>query len=43
MSETHEAALLAAAPSAQRRPSSQRMREARDRLTTTSGSRAVFD
>ena len=43
MSETHEAALPAAAPSAQRRLSSQRVREARDRLTTTSGSRAVFD
>jgi two-component system cell cycle sensor histidine kinase PleC len=43
MSETHEAALPAAAPSAQRRLSSQRVREARDRLTSTSGSRAVFD
>jgi two-component system, cell cycle sensor histidine kinase PleC len=43
MSETHEAVLPGAAPSAQRRLSSQRVREARNRLTTTSGGRAVFD
>jgi two-component system, cell cycle sensor histidine kinase PleC len=43
MSETREAASPAAAASAQRRLSSQHVREARDRLTSTSGTRAVFD
>jgi len=43
MSETLEAASPAAAHSAQRRLSSKRMREARDRLTSTSGAPAVFD
>ena len=43
MSETQEAASPAAAHSAQRRLSSQRMREARDQLTSMSGTPAVFD
>src|SRR6516225_8930847 len=43
MSETLEAASPAAAHSAQRRLSSKRMREAHDRLTSTSGAPAVFD
>jgi two-component system, cell cycle sensor histidine kinase PleC len=43
MSESHEVASPAAAPAAQRRLSSQHVREARDRLTSTSGTRAVFD
>jgi two-component system cell cycle sensor histidine kinase PleC len=43
ISEAHELASPAAAPSAKRRLSSQHVREARDRLTSTSGTRPVFD
>ena len=43
MSEMQEAASPAAAHSARRRLSSRRMREARDQLTSTSGTPAVFD
>src|SRR5271156_1194203 len=43
ISEAHELASPAAAPSAKRRLASQHVREARDRLTSTSGTRPVFD
>ncbi len=43
ISETHELASPAAAPSTTRRFASQHVREARDRLTSTSGTRPVFD
>ncbi|MFZ3358754.1 MAG: sensor histidine kinase, partial [Xanthobacteraceae bacterium] len=43
ISETHELASPAAAPSTTRRLASQHVREARDRLTSTSGTRPVFD
>jgi len=43
ISETHELASPAAAPSTKRRLASQHVREARDRLTSTSGTRPVFD
>ena len=43
ISETHELASPAAAPSMKRRLASQHVREARDRLTSTSGTRPVFD
>ena len=42
-SDRHELASAAAAPSTTRRLASQRVREARDRLTSTSGTRPVFD
>jgi two-component system, cell cycle sensor histidine kinase PleC len=43
ISDTHELASAAAAPSTTRRLASQHVREARDRLTSTSGTRPVFD
>ena len=43
ISDTHELASPAAAPSTKRRLASQHVREARDRLTSTSGTRPVFD
>ena len=43
ISEAHELASPAAAPQTQRRLASQHVREARDRLTSTSGTRPVFD
>src|SRR5487761_1769316 len=43
ISETHELASPAAAPSTKRRLAAQHVREARDRLTSTSGTRPVFD
>src|SRR6201996_101618 len=43
ISETHELASPAAAPSTNRRLATQHVREARDRLTSTSGTRPVFD
>src|ERR1700722_18419407 len=43
ISEAHELASPAAAPSTKRRLASQHVREARDRLTSTSGTRPVFD
>ncbi len=42
-SEPREGAALGAAPSTKRRLASQHVREARDRLTSTSGTRPVFD
>src|SRR5271170_8274821 len=42
-SETHEGSALGAAPSTKRRLATQHVREARDRLTSTSGTRPVFD
>src|SRR6202161_808718 len=43
ISEAHELASPAAAPQTQRRLASQHVREARDRLTSPSGPRPVFD
>src|ERR1700687_4741644 len=43
ISEAHELASPAAAPQTKRRLASQHVREARDRLTSTSGTRPVFD
>ena len=43
ISEAHELASPAAAPQTQRRLASRHVREARDRLTSTSGTRPVFD
>src|SRR5215472_13359308 len=43
ISDTHELASAAAAPSTNRRMATQHVREARDRLTSTSGTRPVFD
>jgi two-component system cell cycle sensor histidine kinase PleC len=43
ISEAHELASPAAVPQTQRRLSTQHVREARDRLTSTSGTRPVFD
>ena len=43
ISEAHELASPAAAPQTQRRLATQHVREARDRLTSTSGTRPVFD
>ena len=42
-SAPRESASPAAAPSTKRRLASQHVREARDRLTSTSGTRPVFD
>ena len=42
-SEPREGAALGAAPSTKRRLATQHVREARDRLTSTSGTRPVFD
>src|SRR6202041_2781870 len=42
-SEPREGAALGAPPSTKRRLASQHVREARDRLTSTSGTRPVFD
>ena len=42
-SEPREGAALGAVPSTKRRLTSQHVREARDRLTSTSGTRPVFD
>jgi two-component system, cell cycle sensor histidine kinase PleC len=42
-SDPREAALPGAAPSSKRRLATQHVREARDRLTSTSGTRPVFD
>src|ERR1700729_416978 len=43
ISDTHELASAAAAPSTTRRRASAHVRAARDRLTSTSGTRPVFD
>src|SRR5579863_3451723 len=43
ISEAHELASPAAAPQTKRRLASQHVREARDRLTSSSGTRPVFD
>src|SRR6202161_4854476 len=43
ISEAHELASAAAAPQTKRRLAAQHVREARDRLTSTSGTRPVFD
>jgi two-component system, cell cycle sensor histidine kinase PleC len=43
ISEAHELASPAAVPQTKRRLSTQHVREARDRLTSTSGTRPVFD
>src|SRR5579862_6811371 len=43
VSETHKPASPAAAPSTKRRLASRHVREARDRLTSSSGTRPVFD
>ncbi|MGO9702767.1 MAG: sensor histidine kinase [Xanthobacteraceae bacterium] len=42
-SETHDGSALSAAPSTKRRLATRHVREARDRLTSTSGTRPVFD
>src|SRR5580658_6020735 len=42
-SEPREGAALGATPSTKRRLATQHVREARDRLTSTSGTRPVFD
>src|ERR1700730_15770821 len=43
INQAHELASTAAAPQTQRRLATQHVREARDRLTSTSGTRPVFD